>query len=104
MDHFEYNKNKNDFIDEWKIIFQGIVLLALNDDDITDEENNYLNSIGKSFKISQTDIDNLVLEIKTAARSLVDNENLDYALNQELAFLKQEFENNNISKELYFLI
>ena len=92
---------QNDFIDEWKIIFQGIVLLALNDDDITDEENNYLNSIGKAFKISQTDIDNLVLEIKTAARSLVDNENLDYALNQELAFLKQEFENNNISKDEY---
>ena len=92
---------QNDFIDEWKIIFQGIVLLALNDDDITDEENNYLNSIGKAFKISQTDIDNLVLEIKTAARSLVDNENLDYALNQELAFLKQEFENNNIPKDEY---
>ena len=35
----------SDFIEEWKIIFQGIVLLALNDDDITDEENSYLNSI-----------------------------------------------------------
>jgi len=90
-----------EFVDEWKIIFQAIVLLALNDDEITDEETNYLISIGKAFKISENDIDSLILEMKTAARSLVDNESLDEALNEELAFLDQEFENKNISQDEY---
>ena len=90
-----------EFVDEWKIIFQAIVLLALNDDEITDEETNYLTSIGKAFKISENDIDSLILEMKTAARSLVDNESLDEALNEELAFLDQEFENKNISQDEY---
>ena len=90
-----------EFVDEWKIIFQAIVLLALNDDEITDEETNYLTSIGKAFKISENDIDSLILEMKTAARSLVDNESLDEALNEERAFLDQEFENKNISQDEY---
>ncbi len=91
----------SDFIEEWKIIFQGIVLLALNDDDITDEENSYLNSIGKALKISDDDIDNLILEIKTEARKLVDNDELEFYLNEELAFWNQEFGNKNISEDEY---
>jgi len=90
-----------EFVDEWKIIFQAIVLLALNDDEITDEETNYLTSIGKAFKISENDIDSLILEMKTAARSLIDDENLDDALNEELAFLNEEFDNKNISQDEY---
>ena len=81
--------------------FPGNLLLALNDDEITDEETNYLTSIGKAFKISENDIDSLILEMKTAARSLVDNESLDEALNEELAFVDQEFENKNISEDEY---
>jgi len=90
-----------EFVDEWKIIFQAIVLLALNDDEITDKETDYLTSIGKSFKISENDIDSLILEMKTAARSLIDDENLDDALNEELAFLNEEFDNKNISQDEY---
>ena len=102
----KYFKEANDYFnkelrDEWGVIFQSITLIALIDDEITENEIKYLKKVAKAFKIQEDQADELILETKKRARSLVENMNSTEAIEEEGEYLEYALEKGEITEEYF---
>jgi hypothetical protein len=102
----KYFKEANDYFnkelrDEWGVIFQSITLIALIDDEITENEIKYLKKVAKAFKIQEDQADELILETKKRARSLVENMNSTEVIEQEYSYLENALEIGEITQEYF---